>query len=137
MALDSVRGYMGSMGVKVSVDEWTIRRLRVEKTAWSEEEFALFIRDHFHLHLFFSHPHQGGNGLDWNAETLYKQLRKHLYFRPGFPCGEQMFCPIWTQHKILYLQSVPELVIATEEINFFSWLKHTQEKREDILNWYV
>jgi hypothetical protein len=87
MAINAVRAAIEvAGGVKLHVEEWTMRRLRESSSSWTETEFSVYIRDNFHLHVFISHPHQGANGLGWNARDLYKALRKQLYFRPGSFC---------------------------------------------------
>jgi hypothetical protein len=64
-----------------------------------------------HFHLVICHPHQGACK-SWSTEVLYRELlrlAKHI----GFPNGEQLRCPIFTQDKIAYLHTVPELTNPT------------------------
>ncbi len=57
------------------------------------------------IHFILGHVHQGFGHLSYNInipEVLY-QL-KRLYYHVGFPCGEQLKCPVFTQNKIEYLK---------------------------------
>jgi hypothetical protein len=116
-------------------EEWTIRKLRVHKHSWTEAEFSLYIKENFDMHIFVCHPHQGASGFGWNPEVLYQELRKHLYSQPGYPSADQMFCPIWTQNKAVYLHAIPEFVNKTDVIYYSDWLKRTNEDNERYLKW--
>lgn len=56
-----------------------------------------------HVHFILSHIHQGIGTLGWDMDTLYKQQLPRLYYHPGFPRGNQLVCPVFTQDKFRYL----------------------------------
>jgi hypothetical protein len=117
--------------IDVSYEEWSIRKLRAS-TDWTEEDFARFIFDNFDIHIFLSHPHQGSNGLGWNAEWLYECLRRFLFFRPGYPCQDGWFCPIFTQNKMVYLSALPEIVNSSKAIIYTDWQRYTLSHKEKL-----
>jgi len=57
-----------------------------------------------HIHFIICHPHQGllEVGIDIEPIFLYTEL-KRLTYHIGFPNGEQLSCPIFTQDKGFYL----------------------------------
>jgi hypothetical protein len=64
---------------------------------------------HSDVHFIITHLHQGnsGNGavkeMGWDVGKLYEYLDK-LYDHPGYPSGENLRCPIFTQNKFEYLK---------------------------------
>lgn len=79
-----------------------------------------------HFHFVICHPHQGLEDRKWYMNDLYSQLER-LYYHPGFPHGEQLFCPIFTQNKIQYIRAMEPagLCIPTFECNL-TMLPHDQ-----------
>ena len=59
------------------------------------------------LHFILSHIHQGltSRNIGWIIPSLMKHL-KRLTYHYGFPTGSQLFCPVFTQDKIRYIQSL-------------------------------
>jgi len=67
-----------------------------------------------HAHFILSHLHQGTSSqnvsqMGWNMDELKKCVRQ-LFVHPGFPSGEGLNCPVFTQNKGEYLQAVPSYV---------------------------
>lgn len=138
LALSEVIHHYRRLGrSNIVYEEWSIRKLRTASSVhWTEERFAQFIYENFDIHMFISHPHQGSNGLGWNAELLYQQLRKYLYYRPGYPFEDGWFCPIWTQNKMAYLAAVPEIVNSSMMLNYQTWLQYSSLEKIEVLEKY-
>jgi hypothetical protein len=65
------------------------------------------------VHFFLTHPIQAMYG--WNCDDLFpllEQLRDH----PGWPSGDQISCPIFTQDKYEYLSALPTLTNPTLKV---------------------
>lgn len=58
-----------------------------------------------HVHFIICHPHQGLEDMCWYMDDLYKQILR-LFYHPGFPTGDQLRCPIFTQDKIRYIKAL-------------------------------
>lgn len=69
-----------------------------------------------HVHFIVCHPHQGTAGLNWDVTDLYQQLNDKLYHHPGFPSGDQLKCPIFTQDKFEYLSMLQDLANPTLKV---------------------
>ena len=70
------------------------------------------------MHFITAHAHQGlrSHGISWDMTVYMKQLQR-LKFHVGFPCRDQLRCPIFTQDKYQYLQNLGELANNTMIIN--------------------
>lgn len=68
------------------------------------------------IHIILSHLHQG-NG-DWNISQLLADLMEKLSSHRGWPSGDNLSCPIFTQNKFKYIESCRELFLPTLAINF-------------------
>jgi len=55
------------------------------------------------IHFIISHIHQGI--VNVNMNKLYKSIMK-LHDHPGFPVGDSLQCPVFTQDKFMYLQAL-------------------------------
>lgn len=72
------------------------------------------------IHVILSHLHQGSSGqneqqMGWNMDELARQvnrLRDHV----GFPAGDHLNCPVFTQNKYGYLHAVPHYVNPTLQV---------------------
>jgi hypothetical protein len=66
-----------------------------------------------HVHFILGHIHQGiVSQRDWHMDDLRRQLVR-LKFHSGFPNGEKLQCPIFTQNKIRYIKAIKELANPT------------------------
>jgi hypothetical protein len=75
--------------------------LDLRTSGWSEKHFVYWFLD-CDVHMIVAHPHQGAETLQRDVTTLYKKLLR-LYHHTGFPAGNQLLCPIFTQNKFEYL----------------------------------
>jgi len=65
------------------------------------------------VHFILTHPIQAMS--NWNCDDLFpllEQLRDH----PGWPSGDQLSCPIFTQDKYEYLSALPTLTNPTLKV---------------------
>ena len=67
-----------------------------------------------HVHFFLAHIHQSLllHNLVWEMEYAcqqYNRLKYHL----GFPSGDQLRCPVFTQDKIKYVECLQTLAVKT------------------------
>lgn len=67
-----------------------------------------------HGHFILSHIHQGTSAqnvhqMGWNMQELQKQVRR-LSSHSGFPSGNGLNCPVFTQNKGEYLSAIPDFV---------------------------
>lgn len=70
-----------------------------------------------HVHIILSHVHQGLSGanelmLGWNMNELARELSR-LKNHVGFPTGNQLDCPVFTQDKCKYLSAIPRFCNPT------------------------
>lgn len=74
-----------------------------------------------HIHFIIAHPHQGFVNHDvqdyclWNISELKRELQR-LKLPRGFPTGDDLDCPIFTQDKYVYHRAVPDLTLPTMRI---------------------
>lgn len=62
-----------------------------------------------HIHLITTHIHLGVRGFDWSMRDVNLELER-LKSHVGFPSGDKLNCPIFTQDKFRYLS-----VLAPQE----------------------
>lgn len=69
---------------------------------------------HSDVHFVLAHVHQGisSHSMEWNMCDTKAQLMRLKYHR-GFPNGEQLACPVFTQDKIGYLKSLGDFANET------------------------
>jgi hypothetical protein len=60
-----------------------------------------------HIHFIICHPHQGflEKGIDITPIEFYNELQR-LKFHIGFPNGDELRCPVFTQNKAIYLKAL-------------------------------
>ena len=83
---------------------------------WGPEDLVDWLLD-CDFHFILSHIHQGyskynEHQLGWKMDVLYSQILR-LQLHRGFPTGENLKCPVFTQDKIEYLRAVPSFVNQT------------------------
>ncbi len=65
-----------------------------------------------HIHIVLTHIHQGfsthGNGVNVDMNEMMLDLLR-LRYHVGFPSGEQLYCPVFTQDKRRYLEALGPL----------------------------
>lgn len=80
----------------------------VKNREWDFEHLIDWLLD-CDMHFVLTHIHQGPAGhsgveeMGWDVHALYTDVLR-LYQHPGFPNGEHLKCPIFTQDKFNYLQ---------------------------------
>jgi hypothetical protein len=67
-----------------------------------------------HIHLISAHSNQGlrSHGIVWSMDDLLYQL-KRLKFHVGFPSGDQLKCPVFTQEKYAYIKALGDMANNT------------------------
>ena len=75
----------------------------IKELCWSPSDFIDWLLES-DVHFIITHIHQGIKS--WNCEELLHELGR-LYNHAGFPYGQQLFCPVFTQHKLKYLMCLP------------------------------
>jgi len=80
------------------------------------------------VHFILSHLHQSvlERNIGWTIEDLLINLERLKYHR-GFPSGEQLACPVFTQDKYDYISRISEYSIPTMKIPI---VPHNQEDFE-------
>lgn len=75
------------------------------------------------VHFILSHIHQAliGRNLGWCIDDLLSNLER-LKYHKGFPSGEQLSCPVFTQDKYDYITriagySIPTMKVPIKEPN--------------------
>ena len=70
-----------------------------------------------HCHFFIAHIHQSllRHNLVWDMDFACRQYSR-LRYHPGFPSGDQLRCPIFTQDKIKYINDLDTLAVKTMTI---------------------
>lgn len=86
---------------------------QVKDAGWTPTELVSWLASG-DVHFFLSHIHQGLSAkgesqMGWNMIDLHAQLAR-LRFHPGFPTGDLLACPVFTQNKIGYLKAIPTFV---------------------------
>ena len=67
------------------------------------------------IHIIATHVHQGIPR--WSTSIVYTELHR-LRNHCGFPSGDQLQCPVFTQHKFNYLYGIRQFVAPTLAIQF-------------------
>ena len=109
--LDFKRSYTAATGRTVIVEELSTKQLCEYK--WQPTQFVdwfMFANAYFIL----GHVHQSLrlHNLLWympDALSEYKRLTYHT----GFPSGDQLRCPVFTQDKYAYIKALGDLAIKT------------------------
>ena len=67
-----------------------------------------------HVHLILGHVHQSllNHNLVWDMEYAMLQYNR-LKYHVGFPSGDQLQCPVFTQNKIKYIECLGDLAVKT------------------------
>lgn len=65
-----------------------------------------------HIHFIICHVHQGVANSDWSVVELYSKLNS-LRTHEGFPNGNQLNCPVYTQDKRGYLDILQNVTLPS------------------------
>ena len=87
-----------------------------------------------HAHFILSHLHQGTSAknvpqMGWNMQHLQACVQR-LAQHKGFPNGDGLNCPVFTQNKGLYLQAVPTFVNPSYLVTLSGDPNHNYHTRE-------
>jgi hypothetical protein len=66
------------------------------------------------VHFLLTHPLQAMTF--WHCSDLFKELHR-LKDHTGWPCKEEVDCPIFTQDKYKYLDALPQITNPTLKVN--------------------
>jgi hypothetical protein len=83
---------------------------------WQPKQFCDWSL-HSHAHMWLAHVHQSLrlHNLVWDMKVAVAQFQR-LRYHTGFPSGDQLRCPIFTQDKIKYIRYLGDLAISTMTI---------------------
>ena len=73
----------------------------VKDNNWSPKELVDWLLD-CDVHFIITHIHQGLEDMHWRMNELYEEVQR-LHKHAGYPNGQHLRCPIWTQDKYDYL----------------------------------
>lgn len=91
----------------------TIKELR-EDASMTLKAFVDWLLDS-HIHFLLCYVHQGLESFGWDVTDIIEELQR-LKYHEGFPNGEQLSCPIFTQDKMRYLQLIPHHTLKSYAI---------------------
>ena len=83
---------------------------------WQPNQFVDWLMSS-HIHFILGHVHQSllNHNLVWDMEYALSQYTR-LKYHVGFPSGDQLQCPVFTQDKIKYVECLGDLAIKTLKI---------------------
>lgn len=83
------------------------------ESKWQPHQFVEWFL-HSHVHVIIAHSHQSlfNHNLMWNMSEALAQFQR-LRYHAGFPTGNQLRCPVFTQDKIDYIRCLGELAVTT------------------------
>ena len=88
----------------------------VKDNRWNPQDLIDWLLD-CDVHFIIAHIHQGLEQLCWNMEDLYLQVQR-LYRHYGYPNGQHLACPIWTQTKFDYLSVITKYEFCNPTIEY-------------------
>jgi len=109
-AINEIRKKWSST-VDIHVEKLNTQELCANK--WQPDQFVDWLLQS-HVHFILGHVHQSllNHNLLWDMEFAMQQFTR-LKYHVGFPSGEQLKCPVFTQDKIKYINCLGELAIKT------------------------
>lgn len=115
-------GAMDSLGSTIDpciCEKMTFSKLKdlIRYKKWTQAIFLKWLRD-ADIYVIICHIHQGfaWEPLRWDPVDFYEKLYDHLKDRLGFPSGESLRCPIFTQNKVEYIAALADMVNPTKII---------------------
>jgi hypothetical protein len=111
----AVQHTMSAVGKKYNVSTWLeyMDTKSVSKKRWGPEQLIDWLLQS-NMHFITAHVHQGlrSHGLSWNLSEFLPQLQR-LKYHVGFPSGDQLRCPVFTQDKFEYLRHLGDMANNT------------------------
>ena len=100
--------------VNIVLESITTEELGLLK--WQPDQFVDWYLQS-HVHFLIAHIHQSLylRALVWDMEFACQQYNR-LKYHAGFPSGEQLRCPVFTQDKIKYIDCLDKLAVKTMTI---------------------
>jgi hypothetical protein len=85
------------------------------------------------VHFILSHIHQSllNRNIGWRIDDLLTNLER-LKFHKGFPCGEQLSCPVFTQDKYQYINQIAGYSIPTMKVPIVESTKYPDNFKEEV-----
>ena len=85
------------------------------------------------VHFILSHIHQSllDRNIGWRIDDLLANLER-LKFHPGFPYGEQLSCPVFTQDKYQYISQIAGYSIPTMKVPIVESTKYPDNFKEEV-----
>lgn len=109
-----------SLGYSIQLRRINNDEMRSHKLFPKLEDLFKCVRE-FDIHMFLSHIHQA---IDMRTKTFKEwNIPKILYhfdlleLHNGFPFGEKLKCPVFTQDKFEQISLVPELFLPSHRVN--------------------
>ena len=99
-AMDNVKGLLINRSIRV--DYITLHDMR--ESTWTLKQFGTHLLES-HSHFIITHVHQGMHNFGWSIEEIYNEISK-LEHHIGFPMGDKLRCPVFTQDKFQYLEAL-------------------------------
>ena len=83
------------------------------KLKWQPDELMKWAM-RSHCHIFIAHIHQSLllHKVVWDMDFACQEYRR-LKYHNGFPTGDQLRCPVFTQDKIKYIEDLGTLAVKT------------------------
>lgn len=90
------------------------------KKGWGPDKLIDWLLES-NMHFITAHVHQGlrSHGLSWDLSVFLPQLQR-LKFHVGFPSGDQLHCPVFTQDKYEYLRHLGDMANNTYIVHLTS-----------------
>jgi hypothetical protein len=106
-------------GIKIFLETMTLSDIRDDPQWWNMQNIYQYFSTSS-CYFILCHPHQSAEGLQWPPHQFYSGLQC-LRSKIGFPRGEQMLCPVFTQNKGLYLLLANQYCNPTLIIDLEDW----------------
>lgn len=107
---------LGSTINRSSCELMTFSKLKdlIRFKQWTQDTFLKWLRD-ADIYIIICHIHQGFayEPLRWDPVDFYQKLYDNLKGRIGFPSGEGLRCPIFTQNKVEYIAALADIMNPT------------------------
>jgi hypothetical protein len=104
---------------------------KVRYEGWTQNSLINWLRD-ADIYVILCHIHQGFGHVPilWNPVEFYAKLYHTLKDRRGFPSGEQLRCPVFTQDKVRYLSALDGLVNPTRIVPILRDFNYAELREE-------
>jgi len=87
------------------------------------------------VHFILSHIHQSllNRNIGWRIDDLLGNLER-LKYHKGFPYGEQLSCPVFTQDKYQYISKIAGYSIPTMKLPILT--TYPDNFKEELIRWH-